>query len=139
MSFESDYIAKYREDAYRKGLFQARERRRLWRKNNPQEVINLSRNVNRKGGKYYKKKLIYDGTGLRYERNKIRAGHRRLWAVYKHIIAPGSQLHHEWLSGTADYNGVALVEADQHMHGIIDVIQILEGKITLLTEKEIRE
>ena len=29
-------------------------------------------------------------------------------------------------------------EADQHMSGDIDVIQILDGKITLLTEAEIK-
>lgn len=37
-----------------------------------------------------------------------------------------------------EYDGVALVEADRYQHGIIDVIQILKGKITLLTEKEIK-
>jgi len=32
---------------------------------------------------------------------------------------------------------LALVEKDQHMRGIIDVIEVLEGKITLLTEEAI--
>jgi hypothetical protein len=65
--------------------------------------------------------------------------HGYYWRPYKNIIAPGSQLHHNWIPGTADYTGLALVEADQHMRGFIEVIQILEGKITLFTEKEIRE
>jgi hypothetical protein len=39
---------------------------------------------------------------------------------------------------TANYDGVALVEAEQHMSGFLDVIQILAGTITLYTEEEIR-
>ena len=31
-----------------------------------------------------------------------------------------------------------VVEKDQHIHGFIDVIQILEGEITLFTEEEIK-
>ena len=65
--------------------------------------------------------------------------HGNLWRKYKNIIAPESQIHHEWIPGTANYRGVALVEADQHMHGIVDVIEILEGKITLLTEDKVKE
>ena len=38
-----------------------------------------------------------------------------------------------------EYRSTALVEADQHMHGIVDVIEILEGKIRFLTEEEIRK
>ena len=37
---------------------------------------------------------------------------------------------------TARYMGVALVERNLHRHGIIRVIEILEGQITLLTEEE---
>jgi hypothetical protein len=93
----------------------------------------------RKGGKYYEKWLELDRTGLRGERNKVRGRHQKRWRDYKKIIAPGSQLHHQWQPGTAEYDGVALVERDQHMHGIIKVIQILKGVITVFTEKEIRE
>ena len=68
----------------------------------------------------------------------IRNKHWRRWISYKRIIAPDSQIHHEWISEMADFRGVALVETDQHAHGFVDVIQILEGQITLLTEAEIR-
>ena len=76
--------------------------------------------------------------GIPHEKELIRQKHSRKWTLYKKIIAPESQQHHQWLPGTADYIGVALVEKDQHMHGYIDVIQILEGEITLFTEEEIR-
>ena len=36
------------------------------------------------------------------------------------------------------YRGLALVEADQHTHGFIDVIKILDGEITIFTEAELR-
>jgi hypothetical protein len=49
------------------------------------------------------------------------------------------ELHHQWIPETADYTGLALVEAKPHKHGIIDVIQILEGAITVFSEKELRE
>lgn len=52
------------------------------------------------------------------------------------IIAPDSQLHHEWVPETCEYRGVALVEAEQHMHGFVDVI--VDGEITRLTEEQIR-
>lgn len=93
----------------------------------------------RKGGKYYEKKREYDLSELRSERHKIRSNHEHKWQAYKNIIAPGSQLHHQWRPGTSEYSGLALVEADQHQHGIIDVIQILEGgEINVFTEKELQ-
>lgn len=104
-----------------------RDATRRWRKANPE--------VSRKGGKYYLKMLKYKSTGLQGERNRIRTKHGNKWREYKKIIAPGSQIHHEWIFETADFRGVALVEADQHRHGIIDVIEILDGKITLLFEE----
>ena len=91
-----------------------------------------------KGGRYYNHHLEYNRTGLRGERQKVRKNHAALYRLFKQIIAPESQIHHEWIPGTADYRGVALVEKDKHLHGIIDPIVILEGKITLLTEAEIR-
>jgi hypothetical protein len=42
------------------------------------------------------------------------------------------------MQGTAEHRGVALVEADQHMRGFVDVIEILEGEIRLPTEAEVR-
>lgn len=76
--------------------------------------------------------------GNQGERNKIRMKHANQYRPFKQIIAPDSQIHHEWIPETAEFRGVALVEKDQHMHGFIDVIKILEGKITLLSEKEIK-
>ena len=61
------------------------------------------------------------------------------WRQYKRIIAPGSQLHHQWIPKTSDYTGLALVEVNPHKYGIINVIEILDGEITLFTEKEIQE
>ena len=77
--------------------------------------------------------------GLPHAKGLIRWKHGKYYAPYKKIIDTENltQLHHEWIPGTADYRGTALVEADSHMHGFIDVIQILEGEITLLTEAAI--
>ena len=93
----------------------------------------------RKGGKYYLKKQKYNHTGLQGERHKVRNKHGNLWRRFKNIIAPGSQIHHQWRKNSAGYDGVALVEKDQHQHGIIKPIVILEGQITLLTEAEVRD
>ena len=89
-----------------------------------------------KGGKGYGHMLEYQRTGLQGERNKIRYMH---WRKHRTIreATPNSVLHHEWLPGTANYRGVALVEKEAHRHGIIKVIKVLEGKITLFTEKKI--
>lgn len=35
----------------------------------------------------------------------------------------------------AKYNGIALVDTQEHQHGIINPIQILEGEITLMEDK----
>ena len=108
--------------------------RRAWAAANPDKILAYSQEQCRKGGKFYEKKLEYQHTGLQGERYGIRKKHGRQYRPFKQIIAPNSVLHHEWIPGTARYRGVALVEKDQHMHGFIDVIQILEGKITLLME-----
>lgn len=165
MSFKSDYIAKHGEAAYAKRLErrrewgrklpggekqrsqerrdanpeQAREHDRAWRERNPDKIIEKGRKVSRKGGAYYEKKQKYKQTGIPGEREHIRMRHGYYWRPYKRIIAPDSVLHHQWRPGTAEYDGIALVETDQHMHGFVKVIEILDGKITLLTEKEIRE
>lgn len=118
---------------------QSRETSRIWRKRNPIKITEKNRKANRKGGPYYAKKLKAEQTGLRGERNKIRNRDAMKYRPYKLIIAPASQIHHQWQPKTSKYSGVALVEKEQHQYGIIDVIQILDGDITLLTEKEIRE
>lgn len=125
-----DYIAKYGKGAYAKLLSQSRK----WRVEYPES----SKEISNKGGKYYERTLKYNRTGLRGERRKIRTIHSHKWLLYKRIIAPNSQIHHQWRPQSAEYDGLALVEADQHMFGFIDVIQVLEGEITLFTEEEIR-
>jgi hypothetical protein len=165
MSFKSEFIAKHGEVAYVKRLERRREwgrklpggekqrsqdRRdtdpekwreydRAWAERNPDKVKAKGREVSRKGGAYYEKKQKYRQTGIPGERERVRMRDGYYWRPYKRIIAPTSQLHHNWLPGTAEYTGLALVEANAHMHGVIDVIQILEGKIRLFTEKEIIE
>lgn len=109
-----------------------------WRKENPGKVSAYNYGTNRKGGERYTAKLLYMSTGIPGERQRIREKHGYKYRPLKQIVAPDSQIHHEWIPRTAGYTGVALVEKDQHMHGFIDVIKILEGKITLLTEEEIK-
>ena len=135
---KEERIARYGVDEYIRRLAQ----NNAWNKAHPTQVVAASAASHaereRKGGTRYAKYLKNEKMGLRGERNCIRAKHRGKWRRVKRIIAPGSQIHHEWIPGTAKYRGVALVEADQHMDGGIDVIHILEGNITLLTEDEIR-
>ena len=144
---KEEYIEKYGKESYEKMQEQSRNwqayRReevraahKEWRENNPEEVILHGREGCRKGGKYYDKNREYNTTGISGERYRIRIKHAVFYRPYKKIIAPESQIHHQWVPRTADYTGVALVEADQHRYGYIDVIQILEGEITLLTEEE---
>ena len=146
---KEEFTRKYGETVYEKRLQRAcewnaqhREERNItcgkWRAANPDKVAADSQEHNRKGGKYYAHALKHNTTGLRGQRHIIRSRHGRKYRPFKKIIAPSSQCHHQWVPGTAEYTGVALVEKDQHMHGFIDVIQILEGEITLLTEAEIR-
>lgn len=118
---KAEFIERYGKEAWEKW----REQTRVW--------MLLNKDA------YYAKKMKDITTGLQGARQKIRVSHGNKYRQYKNIIAPDSQLHHEWIPKTAEYRGVALVEADQHMYGIIDVIQIVDGKITLLTEKEIKE
>lgn len=149
MSWKDEYISRYGEAAYDTRLAYAGEWRekhpeevkagiRRWREEHPEEAKALAHEESRKGGRRYEKKLQYQQTGVPGERQRIRMHHRYEWHRYKRIIAPESQIHHEWIPGTAEYRGVALVEKDQHMHGIVDVIKILDGEITLRTEEEIR-
>ena len=149
MSWKDDYINRHGEAAYEKELARVRAwdkahrkeeraKSRAWRDTNPEKVEEYHHKKNRKGGCFYEKYLEHQHTGLRGRRNRVRAKHGREYRQYKRIIAPSSQIHHEWIPETSDYRGVALVETDRHMRGFIDVIEILDGKITLLTEEEIR-
>ena len=150
---KGEFIRRYGESAWERGIQQAkdwqkdhpkevRERCRKWYRTHPEEVIarnkKVGRELSRKGGKYYEAKVLYQSTGLQGERGKIRRKHANHYRPYKQIIALDSQIHHEWIPNTSDYRGMALVEKNQHMHGYIDVIQILEGEITLLNEEAIQ-
>lgn len=154
MSWKEDFIAKYGESAYKKRLIRGRESskewykrnpekaaktQREWRRRNPEEVRKKNREIHQKGGKYYESNRKYNQTGIPGARERIREHSRVKWRRYKHIIAPDSQLHHQWRPQSALYDGLALVEGNSHMYGFVDVIKILEGKITLFTEKEIKE
>lgn len=136
---KEERIKKYGKTAYERKMQQSQE----WNKKN-QDKIKASNDKtgpeqSRKGGKYYDKKRKHQMTGIPHDKELVRGTHKRRWSPYKQIIAPESQIHHEWIPATSKYHGVALVEKYQHQHGFIDVIQILEGKITLLTEAEIKK
>jgi hypothetical protein len=135
---KEEYIERYGEEAWERKL----ERWRDWYKVNREACKardkKSNREKHRKGGKHYKKKLEYKRTGLQGERERIRKKHCYMYHPFKMIIAPDSQIHHEWIPQTAEYLGLALVEANPHRYGIIDIIQILDGRITLLTEEEVK-
>lgn len=148
MGHKKEFIAKYGVAAWERRLQLANERNRK----HPEKIADAARQYKAKypekakafrqesgckGGKYYDKKLEYKRTGLQRERGIVRNVHATQYREYKQIIAPESQIHHEWIPKTPNYNGMALVETNQHQHGIIDVIQLLEGNITLLTEADI--
>ena len=128
--YREERIALYGEEKYEEHLGQIRQ----WKREHPEQVKAANAEYNRKNGKQYDKKIEYDKQELRRKRNIIRACDRKRYRKYKNIIAPDSQIHHEWLPSSAEHRGIALVEADMHMHGFIDVIQVLEGEITLLGE-----
>ena len=135
---KEERIDKYGEEKYEKLKGQMRRWTKGWRESNPEKVAALDHEKSRKGGKYYKRAKQYQMKGLPHEKTLVRQKHQRIWTPYKQIVAPNSELHHQWQMGTANYDGVALVERKQHRYGIVDVIQILEGKITLLTEEGVR-
>lgn len=131
---KADFIKKYGKEKYEKQQEQTQD----WRTTHPERALISTQKRHRKDGEDYEKTKLYGMNKLRHARELIRIKHRQKWRKFKRILAPESQLHHEWIPKTADYRGMALVEANQHTHGYIDVIQILEGKIILFTEAEIR-
>ena len=135
ISWKDNFIAKYGEIRYQQKLVLSGK----WRERNIAKIKAEREGRYRKGGKNYASIVAYFSNGLPRDRKNVRSKHQKLWRPYKQIIAPDSQIHHQWRRGTSEYDGLALVEKDQHQHGFIDVIKILEGKITLLTEKAIRE
>lgn len=150
---KEEFIKRYGKVAYEKWLQQSREwhardrkehreelnvRSKVWRKANPEKVKAAHAEINRKGGKYYEYAREYITTGLQHERYLVRKMANYQYRAIKQATK-NSAFHHEWIPGTAKYRGLALVEAEAHRYGIIKVIKILEGKITLFTEKEIAE
>jgi hypothetical protein len=146
---KEEFIAKYGKATYERMRERNRqwneehpdkvaESKRRWEEEHPEKVVEHNHNKCRKGGRDYEKTQRYNHTGLQGERNKIRWYHAKQWHDFKMIIAPDSQIHHQWRPRTAEYDGVALVEKDAHMHGIIDVVRILEGEINSFTEKELQ-
>jgi hypothetical protein len=127
------------KEYYEENLEQAKARVKRYSEEHPEKRIANHQEECRKGGKHYERHLEYQTTGIQGDKNKIRKKHVYKYKPYKMIIAPESQIHHEWIPKTAEYRGVALVEADQHMHGFVDVIEILAGRITLRTEEEVKE
>lgn len=165
MSWKDDFISGHSEEAYEKilarnrtyykahkeqenararkyheeHLEQGKANHKRYAEENSEAIIANNQEACRKGGKRYNKMLAYSQTGIPGDKKKIRRKHARQYKSYKDIIAPDSQLHHNWQNdGTAGYIGIALVEATAHRQGIIDVIQILDGEITLFTEEELR-
>ena len=161
---KDEYIERYGEEAWEKKLAQnrawkdehpekvlehsrkwheahpevARAREKAWAEAHPEVVKENSREQGRKGGSRYEKHLEYYRTGLQGERNKVRNKHRNMYRPYKQIIAPDSQIHHSWFPGSSKYDCIALVESNAHRHGIVDVIEILKGEITIFSEEELR-
>ena len=149
-NFKDNFISAHGKDAYEKILAQNRAyykthkeqvtaNHKKYYKEHLEEVTAVKREQCRKGGRHYAKALACSQIGIPGEKRRIRVKHTQQYKPYKDIIASDSQLHHNWCNnGTADYTGLALVEKDQHRHGIIDVIKILEGEISVFTEEELR-
>lgn len=138
MAHKNELNAIWMKKWHAENLEIARKRGVQWKRNNPEKIKVHDAEISRKGGKYYEKMKQRRAVGIPHEKSLIRGMHNRRYRVYRKIIAPESELNHQWLNdGSAGYSGVALVEANAHRHGIIKVIQILEGKITLFTEREI--
>ena len=109
-----------------------------WREANPDKWTALAQEASHKGGKRYNKMLEHQRTGIPGERNRIRGEHNREFREIKRSLVQEVELHHEWIPESAEYRGVALVEAKAHRNGIIDVIVLLDGDITLLEEEEVK-
>jgi hypothetical protein len=133
---KEEIIKRYGKTEYEKQLEQGRERDKRYREENPEKMIANNHEKNRRGGKYYEYMLDHNKLGLRGERNKIRTKHRHEFREIKDTLAQEVELHHEWIGETSEYRGLAFVEANAHRQGIIDVILLLDGKITLYTEEK---
>lgn len=116
------FIERWGIEAYEKRLKQSHE----WRLANPERVKKHCGEQYRKGGKYYLKHLIYERTGIRGMRKRVRNKQQKRWRKYKDIIAQGSQLYYLWVADTVECKCVALVETDQYQYPFKDAIHIQE-------------
>ena len=86
----------------------------------------------------HKEKInLYNNTGLQGLRNKIRGRDNRDKRIkwLRRGIVGVFQIHHEWIYESDNYKFSALVDADEHRHGIINPILILEdNRIELLQD-----
>ena len=133
---KEEYIARHGEDAWERHL----GKKRTWKKAHPEQRWDikypekakaLQRESCRKGGKHYEKRRERDKKGLRHERILIRNRHRKEFHEIKDTLAVEVELHHEWIGDTTEYRGMAFVEKVAHRNGIIDVILLLDGEITI--------
>lgn len=133
---KEETIQRRGEEAYKREMALSK----IWWKAHPEKLEEYAKERNRPGGRYYGTVLRKNKEGLRHKRANRRSRDGQKYRHYKKIIDPNglTQLHHSWYGGSAECEGVALVEKEQHQHGYIDVIEILEGNITILTEDEIR-
>ena len=109
-----------------------------WKAANQEKVKASHQEQSRKGGKYYDYWREHFMNGLLHERILVRMRHRKQYHGIKEAT-PNTEFHHEWIPGTAKYRGLALVDKEMHRRGIIKVIKLLEGQITLFTEKEVKK
>lgn len=127
---KEERIRRYGKKNYEMEL----EKHRLWSRKNFKTVKYHHDEANRKGGLHYKQKLKQNSEGLQGDRGRLRRIDGHSFRKYKRFFAQESQLHHQWIRGTANHTGIALVERDQHMHGYIDVLLIFNGEITVFDE-----
>jgi hypothetical protein len=129
-------IERYGEDEYERRLTMSRE----WNREHPEEhQAGRERWEKEHPEKVAEYKRRHHKTGIQGLKNKVRTKDADFYRRFKKVIAPTSQLHHEWSNnGTAEYTGVALVEADQHMYGFVEVIHVVRGEISLFTEASLQ-
>lgn len=102
---------------------------------NPAKVRGYSLDQSTKGGKGYLKMRAYSQQPVPNARHRVRARHETKYRGIKLLLESffeglKLQLRHQWLSGTAEYTGLALVDTERHQRGIISVVYPLEGVIT---------
>ena len=80
----------------------------------------------------------YHNNPLHRERHKVRNRDRSKYRPYKRIIDPEGLtcIHHNWIPGTAEYTGKAIVEKDLHQkaHDFVKPILILDDHIELMKD-----